>query len=137
MNKSLGQIIQEFEAVCDELEESEIEPLVMTDLFRELRGEISDKVDAWIAYMDSLETYKKHVEERVEKLTKRKKTIAGLQEQRKAYLLHCIELTKLPELKGTEGAIKVYRNSQPRLDFKMPLEKNPTAISFPTSLPAK
>lgn len=121
--RSLGLIVREFEALCDEVEQHDLEARDVTELFQGLKGELKDKIDAWIDYLDSLEMYRKHVEEKLEAFKKKRNTLVNLQEKLKNYLLHCMDMTKMPELRGANGTIKVYRNSQPKIDFKMPLEK--------------
>jgi hypothetical protein len=128
--RSLGQIIHELETLCERIEAENLEPALITDFFQELQGELADKVDSWIAYLDSVNTYQEHVKKKVDSLQKRKKTLDNLQEQLKGYLVWCMEQTKMPQLRGSEGSIKVYRNSQPRLNVKLPVEK----LSFGAAL---
>lgn len=125
MKKTLGQIIGRLEAICEMLDEDDhfLEQSEITELMQEVKGELTEKTDHWIGYLQASKAALQHAEEQEKRWQKKRKSLERIEQKMKDYLIWSMRQTALPELKGADGRIKLYKNSQGRLNFTLPVER--------------
>ncbi len=118
MKKPLSEILSELEMYLEAVEVG-IEAANPTDYFTGLKGELSEKVDGWIDYLEGLDVLLSHTEQKRDYYSKRAKALQTLRERKKEYLAMLLKMANLPEIRGTDHRIALRRNSIPSLHFNV------------------
>lgn len=137
MKRPLSEIIANLEMYLEACEVG-IEPPEPSRFFDDLKGELSEKVDGWIDYLEGSEVLLSHLEEKKDLFAKRAKVIRNLIDKKKAYLAHILETTNINEIKGRDHRLVLRKNSIPALHFNVPVNSskyNHTMESFRCELP--
>ncbi len=134
MKKPLSEILSELEMYLEAVEVG-VEAANPTDYFHNLKGELSDKVDDWIDYLEGLDVLLSYSEEKRDFYAKRVKTLTSLKEKKKDYLAMLLTKANLPEIKGTDQRIALRRNSIPSLHFSVPVYGTKYNYTLETSRP--
>lgn len=120
MRKPLSEIIAEFEMYFEAVEAG-VEASSPTDYFTDLKGELSEKVDGWIDYLEGLDVLLSHLEGKRDYFAKKMKVLLNLREKKKEYLAILLSKSGLPEIKGSDQRIVLRKNSIPALNFNVPI----------------
>lgn len=120
MRKPLSEILAELEMYLEAVEVG-VEAPSPTDYFTGLKGELSEKVDGWIDYLEGLDVLLSHTEEKKDYFAKRATALKNLKERKKAYLAELLTRSGLPEVRGSDQRIVLRKNSVPSLIFNVPI----------------
>ncbi len=118
MKKPLSEILSELEMYLEAVEVG-IEAANPTDYFTGLKGELSEKVDGWIDYLEGLDVLLAHMEKEKDYFAKRAKALVSLRDKKEAHLEFLLKNANLPEIKGTNKRIALRRNPNPSLHFNV------------------
>ncbi len=139
MKRKLSEIIAEIEIYLDECEENPAPP---NEYFKDLKGELAGKVDNWVDYLEGLEVLLSHMQEKKDFYAKKVSALKKLQENKEGYLIHCLQMTNMPELKSADNRIYLQRNPNPKLNFTIPVRPSSYAhildghrVDLPTEYP--
>lgn len=131
MRKPLSEILAELEMYLEAVEVG-VEAASPTDYFTDLKGELSEKVDGWIDYLEGLDVLLSHMEEKKDYFAKRAKALSNLKEKKKEYLAMLLSKSALPEIRGSERRISLRKNAVPSLHFSVPI----TGVKYSYVIPS-
>jgi len=114
--KSLAEYAFEIERVCHEAafsEEGLTDEMVLA--LSELEGNVAEKTDNWIGYLDSLKGRIADLEEKTNRFSMALRVAKNLEKRLKNHLVNILENTPNVSYKGELGSLKIQKNSSAKL----------------------